>query len=332
MSYHSLFYTYQKQSPWTGEGGPNLAFSLIVAMTEMGISGRQIRSFLSKYHQTHPVPDLVKGNIEEGEISKDNWKNYLGKKEAYLAFTHFYEKLVNQEPETIKDYFADLVDGLYTNGFHSLIRLAYAFESGQKEEVVRALAFLSASYKPLHFQLPERETKVFYDQIIGLKAKKANYPLQEGDLYDRICQIAERENYLKDFAKLEEENLNIYTLRALAIRLCREIDNEAMKDLFCAVHAFRIIVSLLPNINLAVQQFYMVMQATYLALACPDLKEAESGLEKNWPFIFQLSGVSQIPAHVCFIYSCYREYQFAPSTIYPEMAYGIIHSEIKLDR
>lgn len=329
MSYHSLFFSYQDQSPWTENGDANLTNPLIVAMTEMGISSTKIRELLNKLAKKNPAQKLPENESDLEIITRQNWEQHIGRKQSYSALVRFFQVLIEEEPENIRQYFSQLADGIYTNDFYSLIRLAYALESGQKEEVARALAFLTASYQPLHFELPEQETKVFIEQIMGLAEKKGNYSIEGTNLYDKICHISQNRAYLQDFAKLEEENLNIYTLRALAIRLGRETKEDVLKNLFCAVHAFRVISPLLPDFPAAIQQFYLVMQAAYLALGCPEMKPAEAGTEKNWPLIFQLSGVSKNSSHIFFIYSCYREYQFAQSSIYPEMAYQLIHSELK---
>lgn len=329
MSYYSLFYSYKDQSPWTDSGAANLSFPLVVAMSEMGISGTQIRTLIGKYLEKNPVSELVQSSET---VTKENWTEHIGKRESYSTMVRFFETLINEEPENIRLYFAKLEDGIFSNHFYPLIRLAYALESGQKDEVARALAFLAASYQPLAFELPSRETKVFIEQILNLAENKEKYGVPSGNLDADIRQISESKRYLEDFAKLEEENLNIFTLRALAIRLCREVDEDIMKTLFCAVHAFRVISTLLTDTEASIQQFYMVMQALYLAIGCPEMKPAEEGVEKNWPLIFQLSGVSRNHTHIFFMYSCYREYQFAPSTIYPEMAYRVIQNEIKLER
>lgn len=332
MSYHSLFYTYKEQLPWTEEGSANAIFPMAVAMTEMGLSAASVRSMAKGFLSQHNVLENPKNESLNDFINHNNWKEYLGKKEYYQAFTIFFEKAITDNPEGIREYFAEMADGIFGYDFMVLIRLAYAFESGQKEELARALAFLAAGYQSIRFVLPEIETKVFIEHIVGLKEKAEHYKIEGAHISDKVKFIADSNQYAADFAKLEEENLNIFTLRALAIRLVREISHPVMKQIFCAVHAFRVISPLLPDVNESIQQFYMVMQAAYLALGCPELQPAETGAEKSWPLIFQLTGVSKDIPSVLFIYSCFKEYQFAQSTIYPEMAYSVIHNEIKLER
>lgn len=323
MSYHSLFYTYKDQSPWRND----LTFPLIVAMNEMGISGSQIRALIREYEKEQlPADDLA---TAAGLVTKDNWRSYLGRKEYYQGFADFFSGLIDTEPERIRQYFAPLADGIYGDALMVLIRLGYAFESGEKEELARALAFLAAGYQPLSFELPAAETKLFTEQIISLREKQANYALPDKDFAQRLRRIAENKACLQDFARLEEENLNIYTLRAVAIRLVRETGAERMKYLFCAVHAFRVIAPLFSDLPERIQQFYLMMQAAYLAADCPPLLPAGETEEKSWSLIFRLSAFSRSAANLFFIYSCYREDKFAPSPIYAQMAYQTIHREME---
>lgn len=329
MSYHSLFYSYKEKSPWTADNKPNIINPMIVAMTEMGLSGSQIRSLANKFLEQNSVSDLEKAGVLADTIQKENWKDFLGQKNYYLEYCRFFEERITTEPENIRDYFVEIADGIYSNDFFSLIRLAYAFESGQKEELAAAFAFFAAGYEKIEFVLPEKETKVFMEDLVALNEKKDKYQITGSTLTEQIKNIAANSPYLDDFAKLEEENLNIFTLRALAIRLSREIPHPVTKYLLCAVHSLRVISPLLPDLEKSIAQFYMVMQATYLALGCPQLQEVAEGKEKTWQLIFQLTAVSNDISNILFVYSCFREYQFANSSIYSEMAYHVIHNEIK---
>lgn len=327
MSYHSLFYTYKDLSPWT-EAGTNLICPLIVAMNEMGISGTQIRSLIREYEKEYIPVRLPEP--ETPPVTKENWRSCLGKKECYQGFVDFFAALIEREPEMIRQYFAVLADGIYSDALTGLIRLGYAFESGEQGEVARALAFLAAGYRPLSFELPPAETKLFVEQIISLQTVRPDYSFSGRSFDQRLSQIAADRDYLAAFARLEEENLNIYTLRAIAIRLARETGAESMKYLFCAVHAFRVIAPLFSNLPDRIQQFYLMMQAAYLAAGCPPLQPAEESALKNWSLIFSLSAFSRSAANLFFIYSCYREDQFAPSPIYAQMAYQTIHQEMEV--
>ena len=327
MSYHSLFYTYKDLSPWT-EAGTNLICPLIVAMNEMGISGTQIRSLIREYEKEYIPVRLPEP--ETPPVTKENWRSCLGKKECYQGFVDFFDALIEREPEAIRQYFAVLADGIYSDALTGLIRLGYAFESGEQGEVARALAFLAAGYRPLSFELPPAETKLFVEQIISLQNARPDYSLSGRSFDQRLSEIAADRDYLDTFARLEEENLNIYTLRAIAIRLARETGAESMKYLFCAVHAFRVIAPLFSNLPDRIQQFYLMMQAAYLAAGCPPLQPAEESALKNWSLIFSLSAFSRSAANLFFIYSCYREDQFAPSPIYAQMAYQTIHQEMEV--
>lgn len=329
MSYFSLFFSFKDKSPWLNGNGINIINPLIVAMTEMGISTTQIRKVANRFLEQNSVPALDESGVLADTITKENWTQYLGRHEAYTAYCSFFEQMISEEPENIRNYFKAMEDGLFSNDLFSLIRLAYAFESGEKSELAAAFAFYAAGYKKIVFELPDRETKVFIEDMENLKNKKDKYQINGNGISEKISNLVMSSPYLEDFHRLEEENLNIFTLRALSIRLAREVEDDVMKHLFCAVHAFRVISPMLSDFGAAVQQFYMMIQACYLVLGCPELLPAEESKEKTWQLIFQLTAVSQNYSNIFFIYSCYREDQFAKSSIYSEMAYSAIHQEIK---
>lgn len=84
----------------------------------------------------------------------------LGNIDAYGAYVDFFEIEIKEKglDQAIKDALRILYKGLIGGAFHGVIRLAYAMESNNEDEIIRALAYYASEY--LALPSPVKEIKL----------------------------------------------------------------------------------------------------------------------------------------------------------------------------
>ena len=119
-------------------------------------------------HLTHIYDEESKSlepwSDSPGEISKEDWREFLGKREYQRGFVDFFEDRLAIEHsydwrELVDEYLFDgeepLINGLVCGLAHPLIHLGYAFELSSITLAVEALAMASCFYGPLHKYLDD---------------------------------------------------------------------------------------------------------------------------------------------------------------------------------
>ncbi|KAF2836371.1 hypothetical protein M501DRAFT_997136 [Patellaria atrata CBS 101060] len=98
-----------------------------------------------------------------GEISKEDWRDFLGKREYQRAFVDFFEDELVQEgydyDRLLEDYLLKgdepLINGLIGRLGHPLIHLGYAYELRSQTIGIEALALGACFYNSLHKYLDD---------------------------------------------------------------------------------------------------------------------------------------------------------------------------------
>ncbi|CAO2656886.1 Nn.00g056890.m01.CDS01 [Neocucurbitaria sp. VM-36] len=93
-----------------------------------------------------------------GEITKDDWREFLGKREYQRAFIDFFEDQLVSKKYDLKDLLDEfllggkepLINGLISGLAHPLIHLGYAYELQSRSVAIEALALGSCFYSSLH--------------------------------------------------------------------------------------------------------------------------------------------------------------------------------------
>ncbi|KAH7069249.1 hypothetical protein FB567DRAFT_565001 [Paraphoma chrysanthemicola] len=93
-----------------------------------------------------------------GEISREDWREFLGKREYQRAFVDFFEDQLVLKRYNIQDLLDEyllggkepLINGLISGLAHPLIHLGYGYELESNTVAIEALALGACFYSPLH--------------------------------------------------------------------------------------------------------------------------------------------------------------------------------------
>ena len=121
---------------------------VLVALHRMGASDERLEAYCHIYHQQNglvPLPEPI------GEITRDNWREFLGAREREADYRAFFDGEVARlgaTPAAIH-YLSQLMPGVAASATHALMRMAYATLTDSDEETSVALAYWAATYLPL---------------------------------------------------------------------------------------------------------------------------------------------------------------------------------------
>ncbi|KAF2674417.1 hypothetical protein BT63DRAFT_419709 [Microthyrium microscopicum] len=109
------------------------------------------------------IRELESWEDAPGEISADDWRDYLGKKEYQRAYVDFFEdQMVTHSyhwKELIQEYLFEgekpLVNNLISGLAHSMIHTGYALELDSKTLAIEALAMSCCCYNFMHKYLDD---------------------------------------------------------------------------------------------------------------------------------------------------------------------------------
>jgi hypothetical protein len=133
-------------SQYSGELANHLPMAL-VALERMGASWDRILTYRDNYVK-RLEPRLHSLSLE---ITAKNWKEYLGQNRYHPDYLKYFENClaINGLGQTLKSHLPELFRGVAGGAFHGLIRLGYALDTDNIEEVCQALGYWAISYLDL---------------------------------------------------------------------------------------------------------------------------------------------------------------------------------------
>jgi Questin oxidase-like len=121
---------------------------VLVALHRMGASDERLEAYCDIYYRQNglvPVPEPI------GEITRVNWREFLGQRERERDYRKFFAGEVARlgaTPAALR-YLPELIPGIAASATHALMRMAYATMTNSDEETGVALAYWAATYLSL---------------------------------------------------------------------------------------------------------------------------------------------------------------------------------------
>ncbi|KAF1946210.1 hypothetical protein EJ02DRAFT_450656 [Clathrospora elynae] len=241
-----------------------------------------------------------------GEVTMDEWRDFLGKKEYQRAFIDFFEDQLVSKKYDLKDLLEEfllggkepLINGLISGLAHPLIHLGYAYELQSRTVAIEALALGACCYSFLHKYIDDpRYTKpsphcateqAIEDgtDLLGIldKVRKDErfdglYDHRDGDI-NKVFE--ESEEALLEYWNAWKIVNPTYQFRAaqhLAVMLLLDKPENSKFDFFIvhvltSSHAIRILLPLVPpkfHVSL-LRQWWLLTLAVFIAQMRPPYK------------------------------------------------------------
>ncbi|WP_394200426.1 questin oxidase family protein [Shewanella waksmanii] len=275
------------------------------------------------------ISDLI--SIEEISSYEPviSFEAHLGDSDSYCHYLRYFQlQLAAHSIEhVLQSHLPTLIAGVAASAFHGLIRLAYAIEAHNRNEIAVALAFWSAEYQP--FVTVETESDESLAQILTrLSALSDGYEFSPGIIVDRMSEIAERLRVNKSL--IYPLALDLPSLKSFALKLFYLQDDFTLLHTVTGCHAFSIILPYIEDENTALKQLWKAILVAYLSTGLPfkDAEVDEGNNRLEFDFIIN-QAINSGDSHVIkLVYSCYQECQQTPSILYWQVAHRAAFGEL----
>ena len=157
----------------------------LLALERLGANSDLLECYFNRYEAK-----LVKIVDNDSTEEIENIKRYLGVSEQYQNYLRYFGTQINLlgYEAVLERTLPILISGVAASAFHGLIRLAYAIEASNIDEIAISLAFWAAEYQ--RYELREHSTtKTCEDILLELAPLGANYTFSPGIIVDKMNEI-----------------------------------------------------------------------------------------------------------------------------------------------
>ena len=305
----------------------------LYALHQMGAGEERLREFAKTYTSESKLPPLMPAAIK---ITEDNFTDYLGQDGLYSSFIPFYAKqLEDREIDSVlRKHVNILIKGSAGGAFHGLIRVAYAYELGEREELAKALAYFAEAYQ--EFPIPEDVAAALKtaEPLEALSALSDNprfkaFEFKRPLIVGRMMDIYEDPELFNVLTAIPEAYCTSEDFSDLLLKLYDLTENFTVLHGFTSTHALRVLSRFLTDYPSILKQHWYLVQIAYLSTKCTPINKTNSVRSvPDWPDIFSKAVKSRDVHTIKFVYSLREQSQLFPSDLpYRRTAQGRISAE-----
>jgi len=141
---------HRSNQKYSSQYGGTLANHLpmaLVALEQMGAKPEHLDRFYARYCKKLSPIESSLGLV----FDENSWHKYLGQDKYHIEYLDYFSKAIATDGVKLvmNKHLPILFRGVGGGAFHGLIRLAYAFDSSNEEEIIAALSYWAVSYLDL---------------------------------------------------------------------------------------------------------------------------------------------------------------------------------------
>jgi len=288
----------------------------LFALNRLGASDEKLEDFFDEY----------KNKLEYlGELDKpttiDRISQYLGDSSQYKNYLqYFIDQIEAHGTKTVlRQSLPVLLPGIAASAFHALIRLAYAIEADNDDEVAISLAYWSAEFQ--NFELNDKITNDTLEEIIEKYAPVgANHTFSPGIIVDRMAEIGEvlrQNNY-----SFQPQEISLGDIKKVCLKAFYAKGNFTLLHTVTACHAFTIIVPYIENTEVALRELWKALLVAYLSTGL-NYDAVDLGSEKHdidFNPVIKAALQSSNPHVIKLVYTCFNEFSNNNDLLYYKIA------------
>ena len=282
----------------------------LIALDRMGADEEKMRTFAKRYSRkleplSYSDSTAVKNPLESLGVRDDF--------NGHLAF--FLEQIKKSGSESVlSNYLPALFSGLSASAFHALIRLGYALEINDPEEIAFALAYWSSEFQALGSLGEASDDSPLEIMASCSEAIKARC-FTGGIIIDQMVAISKYEKFQQ--AVCYPATLSLEQLSKLAIQAYLATDNFTLLHGVTGLFAFRLLQPYLSNFDEALKYFWQAFLIAFLStkttLEITGDKDMEVG---DWKPILEKACQSNNDHVIKMVYTCRQEFQHSNNPDY----------------
>ncbi|WDE08849.1 questin oxidase family protein [Thalassomonas viridans] len=284
----------------------------LIALSNLGASDEKLTAYFEKSIQGLEYVNESENIVEINEVGQ-----YLGDSSKYASYLKYFKQQIAAFgfEDVVKKSLACLLPGIAASAFHALIRLAYAIEADNDNEVAVALAYWCAEFQK--FELSDAKTGDTLESILAKLAPiGVNHTFSPGIIVDRMNEISRvlgEGNY-----RIQPENMTFSELRALCVKAFYLKNNFTLLHTVTGCHAFSVILPYLSDVDSALKAFWQSVLVAYLStgLAFENRQPAYANHDIDFEAVIAKALQSDDSHVIKLVYSCFCEYKKRREKIY----------------
>ncbi len=286
----------------------NHASMALIALQKLGADDQQLQRYYDHYCSSHEkvIPSLEK-------INQQNFVEHFGQPHDFSAFVSFFdEELIRLGwRELLTIYLHPLQTNFASHAFHPLIRLAYAIEAEDYQDLPYGLAYLASYFTPLNIEASTNAKPITFSNL--LVAARQNSTLstintEQKQVTDRLQFMSQQQKFVIFLQQYKLENLSLANIAEVGLQFY--LNNQSIIALHTVTgsHALRILLPFCNNPSLVLHSVAQAITALYILFDCPELQK--TGLPKqlpDWQKII-MTAINSNDAHdIKLTYTCQQE-------------------------
>jgi hypothetical protein len=309
----------------------NHAAMVLHAQRRLGGTEAEAQRFLGAYLRTTglaaPVPSPA-------AVTRTNWADHLGDRAYESAYrTFFRDELarLGSAAGLLRAYLPALLPGMAASALHALMRLAYALDADEPDEVAEALAYWSACFLGLGRGIGAPPVTADPVEVLAMVARRpalATLQTPSPLLWHFMRHAAAQPDFapVVDWLEVREDTLD---------RIARDnLRLFAATMEFCALHAvtgahwLRLILPALdpPDRARAIRHFWQAIASLYPKMGCPaPLTAAQAEAQRalpcpDWGAIAAAARASDDEHDLSLVWSAREEHRHRGDRLYQVVA------------
>lgn len=312
MNAQTLIQENLKFSPIYRQNLANHLPMALFALEKMGADERRLQEYFDFYVPNKGL-QVFDAQIKEA-ITIHNWRLFLGLEAALPAFLEFFRSEYEQlgREECLKTYLADLMPGVGVHAFHAVIRLGYALEADNDDEIIFSLAYWAIVFWEIK---ADQDFEESVEPAVYLKAVSKVFENHKfdwkGNIENRMQLVVEQTGFQSIVDRYVLKLGSFDQIRSVLIQLYSQTQDFTILHGVTSAYAMRFLMPYLEDEAAAVQDFWQAILAAYVTVGMPALKSSRiAHPEMSWSEIFEEAIQSNDEHVIKMVYVCYQEFEF----------------------
>jgi hypothetical protein len=300
---------------------------VLIALYRLGGSSDQMCSYVDRFQLAGRTESTDRS--ETKAIRSENWRDLLGVG-SFSSYIEFFEEWTKQTSidVVLKESLPILMTGVSSVAYHALLRLGYALDYGDVDEIIFSLAYWASTFYPCP-DVNDKTTPVEPDVFLaGIVKSAGTLQLRQTNSIDgRIRQVynsREIDGLWKPIRVPDSNSLE--KVSALILETFAQTHHFTILHALTSCQALRVLVPYLIDLQPSVSHYWHSVCAAYITVCRSPFKVGTSvttKAEAEWKDIFARAVACEkdLEHTIKLAYACWLEFQHYGRDGYIDLAF-----------
>ena len=295
----------------------------LYALESLGANSQQMESY---YKHATRILEPKNSAATDVTISLDNWTEYLGKNRHHEEYLIFFRQHVSDfgVSKTLETFVPKLFEGVGGGAFHGLIRLGYAIDAANDNEIIEALGYWSVSYMEIGAKNIEFGSGAVSPVCVleQLHEKFAGFMPKGSNISTRMAVVGQMEEFQNIVKNVDSSVLKPTDLADLILALFAQTRHFTALHAVTSNHAFRLVAGKVSLPLQAYLSYFASVAAAYLTVGSPKIIDEPNKNLVNFDqkALAEIATASQDDHIPKIVYTCFEECEFYQNKLYLQAA------------